>query len=242
MHSITALKRRAETSRAVLLSLAMLAIAACRDTPVVTEPAAIPIVPGTPATPTTRDVLFISGAMGPQYQSIRLAAGDTTLTDAKVTVNGFPLTYCCSNLYTGTLPEAVPGGGKIYLKVVVGAVTYKALGETIPTPVITEPATGSTFASTDYVSLFWSTPADPDKFEVCLNCWPNSNEGEIYTTSGSTRAFTIAPGHLVDYEDETVVAVFAFKRDFLKSVDTPEIRSDVLFVTRSGDAHIHVRH
>jgi hypothetical protein len=121
-------------------------------------------------------------------------------------------------------------------------VTFEAPGEVAATPTITAPAAGKVFASTDSVSLAWTAPADPDRFEVCLNCWKNSLDGAIYQTLGSARRFEIAPRSLVDYGGGAVVAVYAFKSNFLKSGDSSQATSDVLFVARSRDAIIPISH
>lgn len=246
MESMTLFKRRAETSPAVLLFLALLLIAGCRDASVVTEPAempqTVPATPTAPTTPTGSGSLFISGVMTAQSQGIRVSRGGAPVTDADVTVNGFPIPHCCGDLYSGNLPEAIPAEGTLNLKVVAGGVNFEASGEVIATPTVTAPDAGSTFAWTDSVSLAWSTPTDPDRFEVCLNCWENSLDGAIYPASGSAREFKIAPRALMDYGTGAVVAVYAFKSNFLKSASSPEVTSDVLFMARSRDALITIKH
>ncbi|HKY97607.1 MAG TPA: hypothetical protein VJL35_07105 [Gemmatimonadaceae bacterium] len=200
-----------------------------------------PVTPGTPSNPGNPRSLHISGGMSPWYQGIRVVRNGVPDLDAKVTVNGVLLQHCCAELYVGNLPDTLPAGSAINLKVVAGAMTFEATGKVIPTPVITAPVSETTFLSTEYVSLTWSTPTDPDKFEVCLNCWENALEGEIYPVPGTTRSFTIAPGHLVDYLDSTVVAVYARKDHFLEWVDTPAISSDVQFIARSRDTIVHIK-
>ena len=241
MQPMTLLKRRAG-SPAAILCLALALITGCRDASV-TEPAETSrTVPPTPTTPTVSGPLFISGAMTSQYQSIRVSRGGSPVTDANVTVNGVRIAHCCGDLYSGSLPEAVPSGGTLNLKVVAGGVSFEAPGEVIPTPTITAPAAGSTFSWKDSVNLAWSTPTDPDRFEVCLNCWANSLDGAIYHASGSTREFKIAPGALVDYGTGTVVTVYAFKNDFLKAASSPEVTANVLFMAASRDALITIKY
>jgi hypothetical protein len=75
-----------------------------------------------------------------------------------------------------------------------------------------------------------------------VNCWPNSNEGYIYPASGNERQFKIGAGSLVDYGEGTVVAVYAFKKKFLKLASTGKINQDVLFVARSRDALIRIKY
>src|SRR5687768_11579377 len=185
---MTLLKRHAGTSPAVLLFLVLLLIAGCRDASEATEPSGTSRkIPAAPTAPTGSGSLSITGVMTPQYQSVRVSRGGAPVTDADVTVNGFPIPHCCGDLYAGSLPGAVPAGGTLNLKVVAGGVNFEALGEVTATPTITTPASGSTFARTDPVSLTWSIPTDPDRFEVCLNCWENSLDGAIYPASGSSR-------------------------------------------------------
>jgi hypothetical protein len=181
--------------------------------------------------------------MTPQYQSVRVSNGGAPVTDAYVTVNGFPIPHCCGDLYSGKLPEAVPAGGTLNLKVVAGEVKFEAAGEVIGTPTITAPAAGSTVAFTDTVSLAWSISTDPDRFDVCLNCWENALEGAMYPVSGSAREFRIDPQALglVDYGTGAVVAVYAWKSNFLKSAGPPEVTSNVLFMARSRDALITIK-
>jgi hypothetical protein len=241
MQPITVMKRRAGVSRAVLPVLALLLIAGCRDASV-TEPGETSgKVPVTPTTPTGSGPLFISGGMSQQYQSVRVSRGGAPVIDADVRVNGVPIPHCCGDLYSGGLPEPVPAGGTLNLKVVAGGVTYEAQGEIIATPTITAPAAGSTFAWTDSVGLVWSAPTDPDRFEVCLNCWANSLDGAIYQVAGSVRDFKIAPGDLVDYGTGSVVVVTAFKSDFMKSANSPQATFSVLFVASSREALIKIK-
>lgn len=242
MQPITLWKRRAGASPAVSLFLALLVIAGCRDASVVTQPAdtsqTVPAIPTTPG----RGSLFISGVMTSQYQSVRVSRGGAPVTNAEVTVNGFRMGHCCGDLYAGDLPQEIPAGGVLNLRVVAGGVTFEALGEVAAPPTITAPAGRDTFSSTDTVSLAWSIPADPDRFEVCVNCWSNSNDGAIWPVSGSARKFKIAPGALVDYGSGAVVAVSAFKSNFLKSVSSRDVTSDVLFMATSRDALITIKY
>jgi len=185
--------------------------------------------------------LLISGVMTPQNQGVQVSRGGVPVTDAIVTVNGFPIPHYRGDLYWGNLPGEVPAGGTLNLKVVAGGVTFEAPGEVIATPIITAPAAGSTLASTDTLKLAWSSPTDPDQFAVCLNCWENnSNDGATYYTSGSAREFKMFPNGLADYGEGTPVAVYAYKSNFLKSTSSPEVTSNVLFMARSRDALIRV--
>ena len=97
-------------------------------------------------------------------------------------------------------------------------------------------------AAADTVRMAWSIPTDPDYFEVCLNCWENSNDGAIWPASGSAREFKIAPYSLADYGEGTIVAVYAFKKNFLKPTTSSEVKSDVLFMTRSLDAVLTIKY
>lgn len=255
MQPMTLWNRRAGTSPAVVLLFTLLMMAGCRDASVVTEPAkksdagpgtsTTPTTPATPATPTNPaggHSLLISGVMTSRYQGVRVSRGGAPVTDAEVTVNGLRIVHCCGDLYAGSLPEEVPAGGTLDLKVQAGGVSFEGLGQVTATPVITAPAAGSTFAVTDTVSLHWSTPTDPDRFEVCLNCWENSLDGAIWPASGSAREFKIAPGSLVDYGTGAVVAVYAYKSNFLTSPSSPDITSNVLFMARSRDALITIKY
>lgn len=217
MKHMTLFNRCAGKSSASLLFSALMTIAGCHDGSAMTEPAEATIL------------LRISGVMTPQYQSIRVASGGVPVMDANVTVNGVSIPHYAGDLYSGSLPAAIPAGGTLNLKVVAGRVNFQGSGEVLATPVITAPAAGSTFASTDHFSLAWSVPTDPDRFEVCLNCWLNSLDARTYSAPGSSRAFSIAPGALADYGTGAVVAVSAFKNNFLKSAGSPSVASNVLF-------------
>lgn len=245
MQPMTSSKRRAGTSAVVLLLFALPLIAGCRDVPVLTEPAEtsqpVPATPNTPNTPTGGGSLYISGVMTPQRQGVRISRGGAPVTNAEVMVNGFPIPHCCGDLYSGNLPVEVRAGDTLKLKVVAGGVNFEAWGE-VATPTITAPAAGSTFAWTDSVSLAWSTPTDPERFEVCLNCWENALEGATYPASGSAREFKIAPGALVDYGTGAVVAVYAYKSNFLEPAGSSEVTSNVLFMARSRDALITIKY
>jgi hypothetical protein len=245
MQPMTLLKRRGETSPAVLVFLALLVITGCRDASDVTEPVrrapATPTTPTTPPSPTASGPLLVSGGMSPEHQAILVSRAGAAVTDAEVTVNGFPIPHCCGNLYSGNLPKAVRAGDTLYLKVTAGDVTFEGFGEVMATPVITSPTAGSTFASTDSITMAWSTPTDPDRFQVCLNCRENALEAAIYHASGSAREYTIEPGILVDYGAGAVVAVYAFKSNFLKAESSPAVSSDVGFVARSRDVVITLK-
>ncbi|MBA3338500.1 MAG: hypothetical protein H0T54_01890 [Geodermatophilaceae bacterium] len=157
-------------------------------------------------------------------------------------MNGVPIPHYAGHHYAGNLPEAIPAGGTLNLKVVAGEVHFEASGEVLAAPTITAPAAGSTFAWTDTVSLAWSTPTDPDRFSVCLNCWENSLDGASYPASGSAREFKIAPRALADYGTGAIVAVYAYKSNFLTPAGSPGVTSNVVFVARSRDAIFTVKH
>ncbi len=257
--------RRAGTLPAALALVALLTIGGCSDavvgtaldgtsepTPTAPTPttptgptASIPNAPTGPNAPTTpvptgNSPLVISGVMTPQYQGIRVSLGGGAVTDAAVTVNGFPLAHCCGDLYVGSLPGEVPAGDTLHLRVVTGGVTFEALGEVGPTPTIVAPAVGSTFAWTDSVGLAWSIPAQPDRFEVCLNCWANSLDGAIYNFPGMAREFQIAPGQLVDYGSGSIVVISAYTSNFLRSTSSPAATTNVLFLAQSREARFTI--
>jgi hypothetical protein len=173
--------------------------------------------------------------MSDQYQSIRVSRRGVAVTDAVVTVNGISIPHCCGNLYSGKRPEAVPAGGTLTLKVVVGDTTFEAPGEVTPTPIITAPAAGSTFASTEAINLAWSSPKDPDQFEVCLNCWNNSIDAASYQLPGSQRDFKIEGGSLTDYGTGSIVTIYAYKKNFLTWTNSEAVFSNVLFYASSGE-------
>lgn len=238
------LSMRTTALSAVLLYLTLGSIAGCRDASQQTGPGEIQTVPKTPTTPNTptTGVLTISGAMTPLYQSIRLTRRGVPVTDAVVTVNGYVIPHYAGDLYSGSLPVVVPAGGTLNLKVIAGTVTFEAPGEVIPMPVITSPLSGTTFAYGDSVQLTWSSPANPDQFSVCLNCWENSLDGAIYYTSGSAREFMIPPGTLTDYGKGTPITVSARKINFLKSADTPEVATSVEFWAHSNNAVVRIKY
>lgn len=222
MRPLTISKSRARAWPIVFLS-AILLVAACdRDNPTA------PVVAGPSA-------LHVSGVMGALYQSVRVRAG-RPVTDAVVTVNGVAIPHCCGDLYSGKLPEAVPPGSQLDLTVSAGGLTVEATGYVLEAPIITAPATGSVLASTDFINVTWTSATDPDRFEVCLNCWENSLDGAIYQTPGTARDLKIAAGDLTDYGNGAIVAVYAMKEDFLSFTGTVAPGSRVMFVSRSPDA------
>ena len=198
--------------------LTLLLIAGCHDAPAVTEP------------DETAPLLVISGVMSPQHQAIAISAGNIPITNASVTVNGYPIRYD-GNLYSGNLPVAVRAGDMLRLKVVSRGVTFEAEGETSSIPTITAPTPGSTFAATDSIRLVWSSRADPDRFSVCLNCDTWDYAG--FSAPGSERELKIGPNTLVDYGQGAVVAVTAFESDFLNAPDSPGVYSNVRFEAKS---------
>jgi len=160
--------------------------------------------------------------------------------DAVVKVNGFTMPYCCGDLYSGDLPEAVPDGGTLNLDVEAGGVKFEASREVIATPTITGPAEGIPIEWTDSVTLTWSSPVDPDLFEVCLNCWDNSIFGEGYYTLGSERQFKFRAGTLADFGEGAPVTVFAQKNGFIKSDSSAEVTADVRYRARAHDLIIRL--
>lgn len=229
MQLTTDLRRSNGASSAVFVLLALASIAGCSE-PLVTETQ----VGGIPQT-----TLIIKGDLGPQRQNLELRLGLARITDAIVTVNGFPVPHVGGGIYNGDLPQAIPEGGTLSLKVVAGKKTFEGTGVVIPTPTITAPTPGSVFALTDSITLAWSTPVDPDGFRVCLNCWENSWYEGTYSVSGSARAFKIDALDLIP--DGTPVSVSASKDNFLKSAGSPDILSQVAFVTTSRDVIITVK-
>lgn len=246
MQFTTLSNRRTGTSPSALIFLGLMWIGGCRDaTPTSPTPPPTPTVPATPATPATptgSGSLSILGFMTPQGQAVHVSRGGVPVTDAEVTVNGFRIPHCCGTLYSGNLPTAIPAGGTLNLRVISGGATFDATGEVTPTPTITAPAAGSTVARTDSVRLAWNSLTDPDWFEVCLNCWENSLDGATYAASGTEREFKIAPGVLMDYGTGAVIAVYAYKSNFFGSAGSPGVTSNVLFVAKSPDARITVKH
>jgi len=227
-------------ARTLLAILLMVAIPACKSE-LATAPASPASPDNSPAAP-TGDPLFISGEMTPLHQRIRVSDFISDVTDAEVTVNGTRIPHCCGNIYAGDLPEAVPAGGKLTLKVAApGYQTFEATGIVTGIPAITAPASGTASASTDAIRLQWTIPTDPDRFEVCLNCIDNSNDGAIYPALGRARELVIQPFSLVDYGEGTPVAVYARKDRFLKSAGSNGSISDVLFTARSRAVLIFIK-
>ncbi|HUQ18641.1 MAG TPA: hypothetical protein VM099_03420 [Gemmatimonadaceae bacterium] len=196
----------------------------------------------TPTAPTSEVRLHISGVMSPQYQGIRVARGSSSVTNAEVTVNGIQIPHCCGDLYSGILPEAVPAGATLNLEVVAAGLTFEAAGKVIAVPTITAPVEGSSFASTDTITLAWNNSTDPDRFEVCLNCVDNSLDGETYYALGSAREFRIAPGHLVDWGLGSVVAVKFRTSNFLKPESSAQATSNVEFLAKSRDRVVTIKY
>lgn len=225
----------------MLLCLALMETAGCHDPAGMPHTApATPTAPTTPTVPAGSGTLFISGGMGAQGGYFRVSRGGAPATDADVTVNGFPIPREKDNLYVGKLPEPVPAGGTLNLKVVASGVTFEASGEVIALS-ITAPTAGSTFARADTVTLAWSASMDPERFEVCLNCGQGYLEGGTYPASGSARQFKIAPNMMWDYGEGTVVAVSAVKSNFLQPASSPTGTSEVSFRAASRVAGIIIK-
>ncbi len=233
--------------RAIFVALTLTLVAGCGDGsvdgPLPAFPSAPPASPAPPPTPTpsSQDSLVVSGVMSDRSQGIRVSRRGAAVTDAIVTVNGVQIGYCCGNLYSGKLPDAIKAGDTLNLKVVAGGVTVEGTGIAIGTPNIALPAAGSVIGFADTLKVAWATDADPDRFEVCLNCWENSLDGALYGVPGSARNFTITPSGLVDYGTGAVVAVYARNENFMKFVGA-ESGSVMLFVSRSADARIKINY
>jgi hypothetical protein len=226
----TALKPPARTSSALFVLLALVSIAGCSD-PLVTETQ----IGGIPQT-----TLLIRGDLGPQHQDLRLHLGSTRITDAIVTVNGFAIPHRGAGTYIGDLPQAVPEGGTLNLKVVAGKMKFEGSGIVLPTPTITAPTAGRIFVPTDAITVAWSSPTDPDGFRICLNCW-DSFYGDNYEVSGSSREFKISLNNML-LDDGAPVTVSAVKGDFLKPASSPDILLQVGFVATSRGAIINIKY
>ena len=229
MQTMTHSQWRAVTSPSFLLFLSLVSISGCSDE-LVTEVQ----VGGIP-----RTTLVISGEISPQHQTLQLSLASARVTDGIVTVNGFPIPHRGGGSYWADLPQAVPNGGTLNLKVVAGNVTFDASGVVIPAPTITAPTAGSIFAPNDSIRLAWSTPTDPDDFRLCYNCSENSNNREFDIVPGSAREVKIDTFYLV--ENGSVFAVYAIKNNFLKWTGSPAVLVQVGFATRSRDGLITVK-
>jgi hypothetical protein len=177
--------------------------------------------------------LHVAGSVSTLFQRIRVVQGNAGVTDATVTVNGVHIPHISGGQYAGTLPEAVPAGSPITLVVRAGGLTLEGTGNAF-VPVIIAPATGSTIASTDSLTLAWTSATDPDGFEVCLNCG-DGWYGVYYKLPGTARELRFSGGDLVDWGTGAVVAVFADKKDFLALTGAVSLSSRVGFRGRSAD-------
>ena len=217
-------------------------VSGCSENGIPTEPEKTPSAapqvppeapsPGSPSDPRSASIV-ISGWMTPQHQRLEVHRGMAPVTNAVVTVNGVPLGHRDGGSYQGSLPEPVTSGGKLNLKVVIDGIVFEPPGEVAPIPTITAPEAGTVIRVTDPITLLWSSPANPDRFEICTNCWENSLDGAVYPASGATREHLVAAGALVDYGGGSPLAVVAIRNNFLNPAKPAEVASTIRFIAAS---------
>jgi hypothetical protein len=190
--------------------------------------------------PTDAGQLHVSGVMSTLHQRIRVSRADAGVTDAEVTVNGVHIPHTSGGLYVGTLLEAVPAGSPITLVVRAGGLTLEGTGNAL-VPVIIAPATGSAIASTDSITVAWTSATDPDVFEVCLNCTDDWYR-VTFPLPGTARELRISGRDLVDWGTGAVVAIWARKKDFLALTGAVSPSSRVDFSGSSPDAVFTIEH
>lgn len=143
-----------------LIGLAALVALGCDEDGVTTPP-----VPDDPPA----QLLIMGGDMGAQFQNLTITRRGRAVTDAVVTVSGVTIPHSGDGLYEGQLPGPLPAGSPFSLQVSAGRASVQGAGNVPEAPLLTAPETGTIFASTDSITVAWTSTTNPDRFVVVAN-------------------------------------------------------------------------
>jgi hypothetical protein len=137
--------------------------------------------------------------IGEAHASVIVTHGGQAVDDAVVTVNGVaaPLGPERLGAYVGSYPR-VFAGDPIVLEVTREGLHVTGVGALPDTPFVTAPTNGTGFAPDENVVVSWTSPTDPDSFEVHANwsCGPSCGTGAEFAAPGSARQLAIPHGAL----------------------------------------------
>lgn len=156
--------------------------------------------------------LIRGGDMGSLFQHLNVTAIDgeseTPIDDATVTVNGVGLAVVGSGngRYSGVLPAAVPSGGAINLSVTAGGNVVTGAASVPEAPAITAPAAAAVLSRAQAFTIAWTTPADPDRFWVLVECPTGTMSVNL---PGSARSAVFA-GQALPSNDSCNIDVMAY--------------------------------
>jgi hypothetical protein len=143
---------------------------------------------------------------------------------ANVVVNGAVLADAQfeAGTYSGQLPATLSPGDPVTLDVTSGDLRVTGTGAYPDVPVIEAAYTSAAAASDGDVIVTWSSPSNPDSFEVWASwsCGPSCGTGRSFTAAGSARTLTIPVGSLPPGAD-VQIAVFAYDDGSLEGDYTP---------------------
>ncbi len=140
-------------------------------------------------------VIALLGGAGGNVDVLR--GRDGSVVSVAVTVNGEAFADIGDGRYKKfPLDTPVSTGGTLELEI-TGEATASAIGIVPETPVVTEPADGSSFPAGDEVIISWTSTVDSDQFIIWLSwtdgaTWGNRN----FPVSGDIRSLTVPADEL----------------------------------------------
>lgn len=153
--------------------------------------------------------------MSASYQNVNVAQGRIGVNDATVKVNGevmpHPDGWYEDGYYGGQLTSVLGAGMLLEIEVTRGASKVTASGSVPEAPIMTAPPNGASFASTDDITVTWTSTTQPDRFTVNADwsCGGSCGTGTRFDVPGTARTFTI-PAHSVPSGQIITLSVFAY--------------------------------
>lgn len=153
------------------------------------------------------------GAMGASNQQVTVYDGFDPVSGAIVTVNGTVLAETSAGSYQGTLPAVLQPGEEIRLRVEADTRVVEGVATMIEGPVLTTPSDGDVFDPAAEIQYAWTSPTDPDYFEMSLN-WVKDASGfsSSLEVPGSARSGTMSASIVPADPDEVWSRIYAYLR------------------------------
>ena len=135
--------------------------------------------------------------IGASGASVYVTQNGQGIDDAEVAVNGqvIPAVPRAGGWYLADFVAPVWAGDPVSLEVTRGGLRVTGLGTLPDAPFLTSPVNGTGLLPGQDVVVTWTSPTDPDYFEVNAHwpCGPSCGTGTSFTVAGSARTFAIPP-------------------------------------------------